>query len=195
MYRKPNVSIFICAEIEPRSMGLEDVPVFFSVIVSILIITGIPLISTAAPAPLSPSVNEDSNLSSPHYIITGISVPSEKTPVSPGNSITLNCRVRNTGANDTGTEPIQISATLGPYPLISRAGMISPMKSREEHHTTLTYLIPEGIPPRKYPLKISIRYDKEPSVNPSNWSEMKGPDILVVKKTDTGVKSSGCGCT
>lgn len=176
-------------------MGFDGFPVYLSVAAGILIIVLIPLVTTASPLPISPSVNEDSNHSTPCYIITRIALPLENIPVSPGNPISLNCWVQNTGANDTGTSQVHISASLGSYPLTSITGMVPPLKSGQEHHETFTYIIPEGVPPRMYPLKIFIQNEKAQSVNAGTRTEMKGPDILVVRKTETGVKRSGCGCT
>lgn len=176
-------------------MGSKGSLVNFLLFVGFLLGTLIPVITTATLIPLSPAVSEDSNRSIPHYIITRISIPGEKTGISPGDSLSLDCLIQNTGENDTGMNPVQISVSLGIYPLILQHGIIPAMKRSEEHHVLLTYLIPDGIPPREYPLKVSIEQENNSFVNESDRVEMKGPDILVVKKTNAGVKRNGCGCT
>ena len=131
----------------------------------------------------------------PDYVISDISLAKKSSWIEPGMSITPNVTIRNTGGDDTISEPVQIFASLGSYQLTSQNNTISPMKGGEEQQVNLEYIIPDGIPSREYPLIITLDPSREKTgINTKN-NEVKASALLTIRTITPKVKVSSCGCS
>lgn len=133
------------------------------------------------------------NVTGPDYQITKISLPVQISWIEPGTYIVPNISVRNAGADDTNTQPVQIQAFLGKYQLISKNNMISSFKAGEERIVSPNYLIPNGVPTGEYTLTVSATLGQEEGGATDN-SMASAPDPVNVKQITSKAKVRSCNC-
>ncbi|WP_319579401.1 hypothetical protein [uncultured Methanospirillum sp.] len=129
--------------------------------------------------------------SGPQYKIDAISGIDTAIRVEPGSPIQPGVTIKNTGADDTSGEQVEVHAFLGGNELIPLHASIAPLKAGEVKDESLSFTIPGYIPQQGYPffLIIDPRGDHGAVDSASNLKRTGGK--MSVSIEDPGV---GCGC-
>ena len=131
----------------------------------------------------------------PYYIITGVSLPTQTTWINSGSYLYPNITLNNIGEDDKTAQNIEIDATLGLYPLISRNNRITPLKAGETRTISPDYLIPNMVPSGEYALSISIRKDMDTNSTNTRNATVTVEKAVNIKFASPKGKVSNCGCS
>jgi len=129
--------------------------------------------------------------SGPQYKIDALSGIDTAVRVEPGSTIQPAVTIKNTGADDTSGEPVEVHAFLGGNELIPVHAFIAPLKAGEVKDESLSFTIPGYIPQQGYSffLIIDPRGDHGVVDSASNLKRTGGKMSVAIE--DPGV---GCGC-
>jgi|GEM_PF-6290239 len=134
------------------------------------------------------------NESIPVYEITEVTMPLQTSWIEPGTYIHPNITIRNAGAADISTEPVQIQASLGKYTLISKNNQVSPFKAGEVRTITPDYLVPSGVPTGEYMLTTSLSRGPGQEGESVESRTVSAPDKVNVKLITSKTKVRSCNC-
>lgn len=161
--------------------------------VGAVLISFVLVISISSAAINGGGANLLNSSSGPVYTITNVFLPDQTSWIDSGTTLTPNITIRNLGSDDTRTDTVQITASLGTNPLIPKKSTIDPMKKGEEREVTLQFLIPETIQSDEYPLIISI--DPNQLGRNIQDNDVIAPRLLKIRTAVPKVKVSSCGCS
>jgi hypothetical protein len=162
----------------------------------LIILTFLIICTPASLAVSNSSLNQTTkadNVTGPDYEITKISLPVQTSWIEPGTYIAPNISIRNAGADDTNTQPLQVQAFLGKYQLISKNNMVSSFKAGEERVVSPNYLIPNGVPTGEYTLTVSAARGQDEGVATDN-NKASAPDPVSVRQITSKAKVRSCNC-
>ncbi len=131
----------------------------------------------------------------PDYIIAGVSLPPQKTWINSGTYLYPNITLSNIGEDDKSAQNIEIDATLGLYPLLSRNNRITPLKAGETRTISPDYLIPNMVPSGEYALSISIHKDSDTNSTNTGNATVTVEKAVNIKFATPKAKVSNCGCS
>jgi hypothetical protein len=131
----------------------------------------------------------------PDYIITGVSLPPQTSWINSGSYLYPNITLSNIGEDDRAAQNIEVDATLGLYPLISRNNRVTPLKAGETRTISPDYLIPNMVPSGEYALSISIHKDMETNRTNTGNATITVDKAVNIKFTSQKAKVSNCGCS
>jgi hypothetical protein len=131
----------------------------------------------------------------PDYAIINIHIPEQTSWIETGTLLTPDITIRNLGSTDHQKEAIPVTASLGTHPLIPGSNSVYPMKGGEERKITLSFLIPETIPPGEFALNISLDPGRERGDTDLHNNNATAGRLLAIRPGVSKKGSGNCGCS